>query len=87
MAILISTILVAFYNLNIGKTKRSVLGSLVGTRSLPRKVHPEKKTQSKTRRYLDREVIDRKYDALSITIEFFLIAVFFRGALLQKNSF
>jgi hypothetical protein len=33
---------VTLYNINIGKTKKSTLGSLVGTTSLPAKVNSEK---------------------------------------------
>ena len=39
--------LVILYNINICKTERSVLGSLVGTRGLPLKIHPEKKRNQK----------------------------------------
>ena len=38
---------VNFYNINIGKNKRSNLGSFVGTWSLPKKLHTYKKPRSK----------------------------------------
>ena len=51
------------------KKKRSVLGNLVGTRSLNVKVHPEKKCNQKK--------LDRESNPLSDTVELFLIAVFY----------
>ncbi len=42
--------------------------------------------KEKIRRPKNSTVIDRESDSLSITVEFFSIAVFFRGALLYANS-
>ena len=53
-------------------TKRSVLGSLVGTRSLSTKVQQEKTAIKK-----NSTVSDKESNYLSRTVEFFLIAVFF----------
>ena len=52
------------------------------SRSLPVKVHPEKKSGGRE----NSTVIDRESNSLSITVEFFLIAVFFRGALLYRQT-
>ena len=49
--------------------------------SLPTKVHLKKNPGSK-----NSTVIGRDRNSLSITIELFLMAVFFRGALLHANS-
>jgi hypothetical protein len=52
-----------------------------GTGSLPAKVHPEKKTAIKK----NSTVIDREFDSLSITVEFFDLRIFSLGALLRAN--
>jgi hypothetical protein len=52
-----------------------------GTGSLPAKVHPEKKPQSKK----NSTVIDREFDSLSATVEFFDLRIFSLGALLRAN--
>jgi hypothetical protein len=49
--------------------------------SLPLKVHPEKKPQSKK----NSTVIDREFDPVSITVEFFGLRIFSLGALLPAN--
>ena len=51
-----------------------------GDWSLPVKVHPEKKPQSK-----NSTVIDREFDSLSITIEFFDVRIFSLGEVLSAN--
>ena len=53
----------------------------VGTWSLSVKIHQEKTAIKK-----NSTIIDREFDSLSITVEFFLIAVFFLGGFLQTNS-
>jgi hypothetical protein len=52
-----------------------------GTWSLQVKVHPEKKPQSKK----NSTVIDREFDSLSITVEFFDLRIFSLGAFLPAN--
>jgi hypothetical protein len=53
----------------------------VATWSLPVKVHPEKKLQSKK----NSTVIDREFDSVSITVEFFGLRIFSLGTLLPAN--
>jgi hypothetical protein len=52
----------------------------VGTWSLPVKVHPEKNRNQK-----NSTVIDREFDPVSITVEFFGLRIFSLGALLPAN--
>jgi hypothetical protein len=53
----------------------------VGTWSLPVKVHPEKKPQSKK----TSTVIDMELGPVSITVEFFSLRIFSLCALLPAN--
>jgi hypothetical protein len=53
----------------------------VATWSLPLKVHPEKKPQSKK----TSTVLDREFDPVSIIVEFFGLQIFSLGALLPAN--
>jgi hypothetical protein len=53
-----------------------------GTWSLPGKNHPKKKPQSKKTRRLNRE-----FDALFLTVEFFDLRIFSLGELLRANYY
>jgi hypothetical protein len=52
-----------------------------GTRSLPTKIHPEKKTAIKK----NSTVIDREFDPQSLTVEFFDLWIFSLGEVLWAN--
>jgi hypothetical protein len=52
----------------------------VATWSLPVKVHPKKNRNQK-----NSTVIDREFDPVSITVEFFGLRIFSLGALLPEN--
>jgi hypothetical protein len=52
-----------------------------GTRSLPAKIHPEKKNRNQK----NSTVRDKEFDSLSLTVEFFDLRIFSLGEVLLAN--